>query len=60
LELQNDIGLSRLILYPDNKGKNLIEYYKNTYDFKELRENVAVDNKKAKIEKWLFLPLKVK
>ena len=57
LKLQKEIGLSNLILYPDNEEKTLISYYKNQYGFKEIRENIAIQ-RKTLIEKWLYLPLK--
>jgi len=56
-EVQDEIGLSNLILYPDKKNQSLIEYYKLNYDFQELREKVVVQNK-TEIERWLWLPLK--
>ena len=59
LKLQKEIGLSNLILYPDNEEESLISYYKNRYGFREIRENIAV-HKKTQIEKWLCLPLKQK
>ena len=57
LILQEEVGLSNLILYPDGEHLNLIKYYKKTYGFQEIREKVLVQNK-AKNEKWMYLPLK--
>ena len=56
-EVQDEIGLSNLILYPDKKHQSLIDYYKTNYDFQELREKVVIQNK-TEIERWLWLPLK--
>ena len=59
LELQKEIGLVNLILYPDSENKHLISYYKNIYGFIEVKNRVIIQNK-LKNEKWLYLPLKTK
>lgn len=59
LKLQKEIGVSNLILYPDNEEDNLIDYYKKRYGFLEIREHIAIQ-KKVQFEKWLYLPLKEK
>jgi len=59
LKLQKEIGVSNIILYPDNKEDSLITYYKNKYGFIEIREHIAIQ-KKVQFEKWLYLPLKEK
>ncbi|MFK5976716.1 MAG: hypothetical protein QM493_09430 [Sulfurovum sp.] len=59
LKLQKEIGVSNLILYPDNEEDNLIAYYKKRYGFIEIREYIAI-GKKVQFEKWLYLPLKQK
>ncbi len=56
LELQKKVGLSYVILYPDNEEKNLFDYYEKEYGFKTIHENVAIQ-RKTKTERWMYLPL---
>lgn len=55
--LQKEIGLSNIILYPDNESPRLISYYKKTYGFNEIQQRIPIQNKIQK-EKWLYLAVK--
>jgi len=55
--LQKEIGLSNMILYPDNEAPDLIKYYKETYGFNEIQQRLPVQNK-IKKKKGLFIPIK--
>ena len=57
LFFQRHVGLSNIILYPDNEEQVLIDYYKKEYGFNEIRKKVLTQNKQ-KNQKWLFMPLK--
>jgi len=59
LFFQRHVGLSNIILYPDNEKKALIDYYKKEYGFNEFREKIVIQNK-PKEQKWLYIALKDK